>query len=44
MKSLAVAIAIVVALSGSAHAGKDVRYAIVIGNNAPPASGTAERL
>lgn len=34
-----------VVLHGSrAHAGRDVAYAIVIGNNAPPSSGTAEKL
>jgi len=27
-----------------AHAGRDVPYAIVIGNNAPPTSGTSEKL
>jgi hypothetical protein len=42
MKALVVAI--LVALAAPAHAGKDVRYAIVIGNNAPPASGTTEKL
>jgi hypothetical protein len=41
---LAVTITMIIALAGSAHAAKEVRYAIVIGNNAPPTSGTAERL
>jgi hypothetical protein len=40
----ALAIALLVAFATPAYAGKDVRYAIVIGNNAPPASGTTEKL
>ena len=31
-------------LAAPAYAGRDIRYAIVIGNNAPPTSGTSERL
>ncbi|HEY5948477.1 MAG TPA: caspase family protein, partial [Kofleriaceae bacterium] len=38
-----VALLLVVA-APRAYAGKDVAYAIVIGNNAPPTSGTAEKL
>jgi hypothetical protein len=37
-------IAIICVLAAPAYAGKDVHYAIVIGNNAPPAGGTTERL
>ena len=37
---LAIVLAILVGFAAPAYAGKEVRYSIVIGNNAPPASGT----
>jgi len=41
---IALALAVLVVLAAPARAGRDIRYAIVIGNNAPPTTGTTERL
>lgn len=45
MTRLAVLALVSLAIAASpAHAGRDLAYAIVIGNNAPPSSGTREQL
>src|SRR5262245_53202917 len=44
MTRIALALVMLAFAATPAHAGRDVAYAIVIGNNAPPSSGTPEKL